>query len=539
MTTRAQRRLMRALDRDADLVALSGVAEAINESPDVATLLQRTLEIVIRVTALDAGCAHRLDEEEEALYLCAQLNLSERARELVQRFELGEGVIGRAAVLGETVAVTDAAGDRRVARRELINERVGALVATPLIGRGGVRGVLTLFCHAARRFVDHELRLLTTVGRQVGLALEHAQLFEEIRSAQREWERTFDALTDGVSIHAPSGRIRRANRSLAAMFGTEPEALIGKRCCEIYHDSPKPREDCTIMRTVTERCGQVVELGDRLRGRVLRLTTDPITAPDGRITGVVCVTRDVTDEKLIERRLIQQERTSAIGEIAAGIAHEVGTPLNIISANIEYLLRDAAFAARADELRAIGEQAENIAALVQRLLDFARDTSPQLVAVDLNALIERTMALLAPQFHRSRIDVRLELAPYISVIDGDPAQLQQVLFNIINNARQAMEALPPERARRLTIATDSVLVAAPPLGVPHVVVEISDTGLGIPATALPHVFKPFFTANKDGGTGLGLAISHRIVQRHAGSLTIDRSDHDGTTVCIRLPIAHS
>ncbi|MCV5163893.1 GAF domain-containing protein, partial [Escherichia coli] len=84
-------------------------------------------------------------------YLSAQLNLSERARELVQRFELGEGVIGRAAVLGETIAVTDVASDRRVARRELVNERVGALVATPLVGRGGVRGVLTLFCHAARR----------------------------------------------------------------------------------------------------------------------------------------------------------------------------------------------------------------------------------------------------------------------------------------------------------------------------------------------------------------------------------------------------
>ena len=93
------------------------------------------------------------------------------------------------------------------------------------------------------------------------------------------------------------------------------------------------------MRTVTERAPQKVELEDTVKGRILRVITDPIISEDRRILGVVCTTRDVTDEKLIERRLVQQERISAIGEIAAGIAHEVGTPLNIISANVEFLLR--------------------------------------------------------------------------------------------------------------------------------------------------------------------------------------------------------
>jgi two-component system NtrC family sensor kinase len=548
---------LRVARRSAQLFALSGVAQAITESESVELLLARVLEIVLQATALDAASAHLFDDEDESLNLAVHRNLNARAVRLMQRYELGEGVVGRAAVLGETLIVTDAAQDERLARRDVVDENIGALIAVPMLGRSGVRGVLSLFHHAPRGFSEYEQSMLAAIGRQTGLALEHARLFEDVNSARREWERTFDALTDGVSIHAPSGRIRRANASLAALFGTTPSALVGVRCCELYHNSPKPRHNCTIMRTVTERAGQTVELRDRIYGRVLRVTTDPIIAADGRITGVVCMTRDVTDEKLIERRLIQQERISAIGEIAAGIAHEVGTPLNIISANIAYLLRDEKLArANRDELEAIREQTGNIAALVRQLLDFARDASPQIAPVNINDLIARTVNLLAHQLNHSGIECALNLAPYIPIVDGDAAQLQQVFFNLINNARQAMERIDDEtaatknnsarrqsatnsRRKILTITTDSALMPTEIFNHPHVVITIGDTGRGIPPEALPHVFKPFFTANKEGGTGLGLAISHRIVQRHSGMLTIERSDESGTLVRLRLPLAQN
>jgi two-component system, NtrC family, sensor kinase len=517
--------------RNAQLFALIDVAEAITSVSKVETLLTRVLDAVLRVTSLEAGCVHLFNEDEDCLNLIVEQNINAKVTEMLRRFELGEGVIGQTAVLAETLLVSDTTADRRLAR-PVSTEQIGALAAVPLTGRAGtVRGVMTLFNSAPRRFTEHEASMLTAIGKQVGVALERTELLQIVTSARREWEQTFDSMTDGVSIHAPSGKIRRANDSLAEMFSTTPDKLVGIRCCELYHGSKKPRPDCTIMRTVTERMAQRVELTDRLHGRILRVITDPIIGEAGRILGVVCTTRDVTDEKLIERRLIQQERISAIGEIAAGIAHEVGTPLNIISANVEFLLRNG----EAEELGAIREQTANITKLVRQLLDFSHDHSPTFAPVNINDLIERTLGLLNHQLPRVNISCETSLARYLPTVDGDGAQLQQVLFNLITNAWQAMENTNGKRILR--VVTDSALMPTETFNRPHIVITIADTGRGIPDEALSSVFNPFFTANKEGGTGLGLAISYRIVQKHLGTLTLQNNPRGGAIAQIRLPLS--
>ena len=533
-TKESEQRISR---RNAQLFALIDVAEAITQMSEVTLLLENVLNAMLRVMNLSSGCVHLFDEETESLELAAQENLSARVSRMLARFELGEGIIGQTAVLAETLLVSDTTIDRRLAR-PVSTEKIGALAAVPLIGRGGmVCGVLTLFHNAPKNFTEHEKSMLTGIGKQVGIALERANLLGEVTDARAEWEETFDALTDGVSIHAPSGKIRRANASLAQMFDRAAETLVGIRCCELYHNSKKPRPDCTIMRTVTERLPQKVELDDLLRGRVLRVITDPIIGAENRVVGVVCTTRDVTDEKLIERRLIQQERISAIGEITAGIAHEVGTPLNIISANVEFLLRDKR-SGKTEELEAIREQTSNITELVHQLLDFSRDRSPEFAAVNVNNLIEKTIGLLHHQIEKTAIKTELNLVRYLPTVDGDASQIQQILFNLINNSRQAIEAVPGINGL-LRISTDSALMASEIFSRPHIVIKIEDNGRGIPEDALPSVFNPFFTANKEGGTGLGLAISHRIVQRHLGLLTVENNQSAGVTATIHLPLAQS
>ena len=534
-TKESEQRISR---RNAQLFALIDVAEAITQMSEVTLLLENVLNAMLRVMNLSSGCVHLFDEETESLELAAQENLSARVSRMLARFELGEGIIGQTAVLAETLLVSDTTLDRRLAR-PVSTEKIGALAAVPLIGRGGmVCGVLTLFHNAPKNFTEHEKSMLTGIGKQVGIALERANLLGEVTDARAEWEETFDALTDGVSIHAPSGKIRRANASLAQMFDRAAETLVGIRCCELYHNSKKPRPDCTIMRTVTERLPQKVELDDLLRGRVLRVITDPIIGAENRVVGVVCTTRDVTDEKLIERRLIQQERISAIGEITAGIAHEVGTPLNIISANVEFLLR--ASSGKTEELEAIREQTSNITELVHQLLDFSRDRSPEFAAVNVNDLIEKTVGLLHHQLEKTDIKTELNLVRYLPTVDGDASHIQQVLFNLINNARQAIEAVSEkEKNGILQISTDSALMPSEIFSRPHIIIKISDSGRGIPEDALPNVFNPFFTANKEGGTGLGLAISHRIVQRHLGLLTVENNCSSGVMATVRLPLSQN
>ena len=536
--TKSKESEQRISRRNAQLFALIDVAEAITQMSEVKSLLERILNAVLRVMNLSSGCVHILNADNESLELIVEENLTKRVSRMIERYELGEGVIGQTAVLAETLLVSDTTFDRRLAR-PVVNEKIGSLATVPLVGRGGVvRGVLTLLNHAPRQFTEHEKSMLTGIGKQAGVALERANLLNEVTDARAEWEETFDAMTDGVSIHAPSGKIKRANISLAQMFDTSAENLVGIRCCELYHNSKKPRSDCTIMRTVTEQTPQKVELNDRLHGRVLRVITDPIINENGRVRGVVCTTRDVTDEKLIERRLIQQERISAIGEITAGIAHEVGTPLNIISANVEFLTRANKDLQKNEEIAAIREQTSNITQLVNQLLDFSRDRPPEFTPVNINDLIEKTIGLLNHQLHGSDIKIRLNLAPYLPTVDGDASQIQQVLFNLITNARQALET-GAGGEKTLRIVTDTAFLPTETYRRPHIVITISDNGRGIPEDALPNVFNPFFTANKEGGTGLGLAISHRIVQRHLGLLTLENNRPDGATATVRLPLSQS
>ena len=536
--TKSKESEQRISRRNAQLFALIDVAEAITQMSEVKSLLERILNAVLRVMNLGSGCVHILDEETESLELTVEENLTKRVSRMLGRFELGEGVIGQTAVLAETLLVSDTTFDKRLSR-PISAENIRSLAAVPLVGRGGlIRGVMTLFNAAPRQFTEHEKSMLTGIGKQAGVALERANLLSEVTDARTEWEETFDAMTDGVSIHAPSGKIRRANNSLAQMFGTEAEKLVGMRCCELYHGSAKPRADCTIMRTVTERMPQKVELNDRLKGRVLRVITDPIINETGRAVGVVCTTRDVTGEKLIERRLIQQERISAIGEITAGIAHEVGTPLNIISANVEFLIRANKNLQKSEEIAAIREQTSNITQLVKQLLDFSREHSPEFAPVNINNLIEKTVGLLNHQLQNSGVKTKLSLAPYLPTVDGDASQIQQVLFNLITNARQSLEAVE-ESEKLLQIVTDTAFLPTENYRRPHIVIIVSDNGRGIPEDALPNVFNPFFTANKEGGTGLGLAISHRIVQRHLGLLTVENNKFNGVKVTIRLPLSQN
>ena len=531
-TKESEKRIER---RNNQLFALVDVADAITQMAGVQSFLERTLDAVLRVTSLTSGCVHLIDEDDECLKLTVWQNLLPKAVKLLNRYEIGEGIIGGAAVFGETMIVSDTTKDRRVSR-PVAKLKIASLAAVPLVGReGAVRGILTLINELPRNFTEHESSMLTAIGKQIGVALEQSRLLGEVTDSRREWEETFEAMTDGVSIHAPSGKIRRANESLAKMFGKDLNELVGIRCCELYHNSKKPRANCTIMRTITERQPQKVEIEDRAKGRILRVITDPIITEGGRIAGVVCTTRDVTDEKLIERRLIQQERISAIGEIAAGIAHEVGTPLNIISANVEFLLRGNSTNSE-EELSAIHEQAQNITALVRQLLDFSRDSSPEFAPVNVNHLIEKTIGLLNHQLQKTNIKTKLNLVQYLPTVDGDASQLQQVLFNLITNARQAMENVSSGE-RRLQISTDTAFSTTEEFPHPHIVIKIVDFGRGISDEDLPNVFNPFFTANKEGGTGLGLAISLRIVQRHSGLLTIENNPRGGCTARIKLPLS--
>jgi len=231
-----------------------------------------------------------------------------------------------------------------------------------------------------------------------------------------------------------------------------------------------------------------------------------------------------------EKELIQAEKSSMLGQLASGIAHEIGTPLSVISGNAQYLLRklnrdDPA----ASGLRMIVKHVERITGLVQRLLDFSRPTEAKLAPVDVGEIVDQTLEMASGMV--MKLHVALDRAPGVPKIMGDPKLLEHALLNLIVNASQAM----PDGGRlSIHIGLADGASRSGDDG-PWVFVRIADTGCGIPPEDMDRVFQPFFTTKAQGkGTGLGLAIVERIVRQHGGHVDVSSCQGAGSVFTIRI-----
>jgi signal transduction histidine kinase len=234
------------------------------------------------------------------------------------------------------------------------------------------------------------------------------------------------------------------------------------------------------------------------------------------------------DLTAVERELVQAEKTSLLGQLASGLAHEMGTPLNVITGNAQYLLRKVpADDPRRPVLEQIVSQAQRIAAMIRRLLDVSRPAEARLVPVDVTAVVRQTLEIV-PGLSRS-VEIRCDLDPEVGPVLADPKLLEHALMNLIVNACQAMP-----NGGRLAVVTGAETATDAAVG-PSVVVMVSDTGCGIPPENLPRIFEPFFTTKPHPeGTGLGLAIVERIVRQHGGRVDVHSAGGRGTVVVIRL-----
>ena len=234
------------------------------------------------------------------------------------------------------------------------------------------------------------------------------------------------------------------------------------------------------------------------------------------------------DFTAVERELVQAEKTSLLGQLASGLAHEMGTPLNVITGNAQYLLRKVPVEdPRRPALEQIISQAQRIAAMIRRLLDVSRPAEARLVPVDLAAVIRQTLEIV-PGLSRS-VELHCDLDPDLGPVLADPKLLEHALMNLVANACQAM----PKGGRLAVVTGAETSVDAG--GPAFAVVMVSDTGCGIPPEHLSRIFEPFFTTKPHPeGTGLGLAIVERIVRQHGGRVEVDSAVGRGTVVTLRL-----
>jgi PAS domain S-box-containing protein len=268
------------------------------------------------------------------------------------------------------------------------------------------------------------------------------------------------------------------------------------------------------------------KLGDWRR---IRFNFSPLCDEKGIIEGVVLSGRDVTDLKRLEEQLIQAEKLAAMGQMLAGVAHELNNPLTAILGVTELLReREGTDETTKRQLELTHRQARRAARIVQNLLEFSRPASPQKKPLDVNSLIERTLQLHEHSLRRSGIEVDFRAEPGLPGIIGDANQLIQVFLNLVTNAEQAIrEVRDSGRIQvRLTRSADRLIVT------------VQDDGVGIRPDALPRIFDPFYTTKRPGGgTGLGLSICMSIIREHGGNIEAEALPAGGSAFTVSLPIA--
>jgi signal transduction histidine kinase len=260
-------------------------------------------------------------------------------------------------------------------------------------------------------------------------------------------------------------------------------------------------------------------------GRIVEvsLTRTGVLDESGELIGYSAIVRDISERRRVERQMLTAERLATAGQVAAGVAHEIGAPLTAISMAVEQMLRQRCGVCEgAQSMRLVQSQVDRIAHLARQLVDLAKPAAMTTGPVRINDLVTAAAGLLRPQFLRKGARIDLTLDERIGTFHADGAQLQQVLLNVLLNAHRAV----PERTGVVSVRT-----IRGETGSPEIIIE--DNGAGIAPEDLPHLFTAFFS--RSGGSGLGLALAAQIVQAHRGTIEASAAPGGGARFTISLP----
>ncbi len=406
---------------------------------------------------------------------------------------------------------------------EQIKERRVQAPVIVVTGKGDEVIAVQAMKSGAADYLVKDKGYMYVLPRLVLQTLEKYALQKRLFESERKYQTVFDSIQDFISVQDNELTITLANDVASKMSRVPLDKLCGKKCHEQYFNSQSPCDDCPVLKTFDT--GQSHFLEKHFHGEIFAIRSHPIFDEHGRIINVIEIGQIITDQKLMEKQIIQSEKLATIGILSSGIAHELRNPLNIIE-TARYFIADTYgenVPGLVDKLEIIHKNVSRASTIINNLLEFSRQSEKAREQVDIHLLIDKTLSLIGKELVSKNIELKKVYRdiPYV-LFNLD--SLKQVLLNIIINAIQAMP-----NGGLLTIATEKQDESS-------VDVHITDTGNGISPDDLPHIFSPFFTTKEVGvGTGLGLYISHTLMQREGGKIQVESVVGEGTTFTINLP----
>jgi PAS domain S-box-containing protein len=384
--------------------------------------------------------------------------------------------------------------------------------------------------HTAAAIRDPAGKLVRYQGTFVDVT-EQREMERRLHREQEFAGRLMDAFPDLVIALDTDARYTFVSPQIFEILGYQPEELIGKRMGARMDPADRTAMlemfDDLMFKRLSE--GQIEYRTQHKNGawRVFRASARPLHDENGAIVGVIASARDITEQQRLQQQLIQSERLAAMGQMIAGVAHELNNPLTAILGVTE-LLRDQSSEENARrQLDLAHRQARRAAHIVQSLLVFSRPSTPCNTLLHLPDLLQRTLQLHEHSLRANQIQVDLVSRPDLPTVLGDSNQLTQVFLNLIVNAEQAIREVRERGALRIRLG----VVGG------RVLITFQDDGVGIRREALPRIFDPFFTTKRPGrGTGLGLSICMAIIREHSGDISAQPLPDGGSVFTVSLPI---
>jgi two-component system NtrC family sensor kinase len=384
---------------------------------------------------------------------------------------------------------------------------------------------------------SEDMELLETLGGYLGIAIQNGQLYASLQQKAAEYERLKDfneniveSINVGVMALDMEDRIESWNAQMEVMYAVPRWQTLTQPLKAIF--PPEFVEEFNRMR---QNPGVHNLYKFRLKTpagevRTVNVAVAPLVTRTFQVIGRLVIMDDITERIELEAQLSQADKLSSIGLLAAGVAHEVNTPLAVISSYTQMLSKQLqGDPQKSGLLEKITRQTFRASEIVNNLLNFSRTSGSEIGDVDVNKVIADTLALLEHQFKVAKVEVENTLAPMLPAIQGNPGRLQQVFLNLFLNAKDAMPG-----GGKLRVATtngESVSVC------------VSDTGSGIAPEHIQRIYDPFFTTKtspREGqarGTGLGLSVTYGIIQEHAGKIRVESHPGAGTTFTLDFPLS--
>ncbi|HEY3114813.1 MAG TPA: ATP-binding protein [Gemmatimonadaceae bacterium] len=405
-------------------------------------------------------------------------------------------------------------------------------ITIPLIASSRRLGVLIVTSETRQLQTGPHVEALSRLAPAVALAIDVLLLSEDeqrIHARERTLAAALATMDQPVLILGVDAKVQYANAAATREYGYEPGEITGLSVDDFVVPATHTSRRQTIPALQLDKPLWTGEHTHRRKDGTefpAAVTLSHIRDGNDNIVGLVIGVRNLTEEQKVADHLGRTEKLAAIGELVAGVAHELNNPLTGISTFAQLLLEDELQGEQFESVSLIKREADRAIGVIRDLLLFARKTEARDVVVDINTIVKHTVRLRALASRSSGIEVHMHLDESNPKVRGDEQKLQQVLLNLLVNAEAAMEGA---RLRHLTVITQQKQ------GMVQIVV--SDTGHGMQPSVVQRVFEPFFTTKAPGeGTGLGLSVSYGIIQAHEGAITVESTPEIGTTFTILLPL---